>query len=467
MTKHIHFMGIGGSGASGVAAMASAAGFRVTGCDASADSPYSKYFKKYGVETQIGHSANHLIGVDTVVVSPALLFGEMTNPELTLAKTKNLQTWQEFLGKTLLSGKETMCVAGTHGKSTTTGLLALVLEAAGRDPSVMIGATVREWQANFRVGKGDLALVEADEFFNNFLSYSPHAIVLNNIEFDHPDFFKTEGEYWDSFANFVKQLVGDKVLVFNQDSVGIQKLFEALGEKVLSKLTLYGYTLGKPVIALENSTVADNIALTPTGTSFDVTNSALGISDHMIMKLSGLHNVSNALGVITLAKVYGIPLDIVSKVLGNFDGVGRRLELLSDKAGIMIYSDYGHHPTEISATLMGLRQKYPEAKLWCIAEPHSFSRTKALLADYKGVFNDADEVLIAPIFPARDTSDFGVSGADVVTVSGHTHAKYMSSFEEIVEVVGAAAKSGDVIVVMGAGKSYQLAEQVVAKLPKP
>lgn len=464
MTKHIHFMGIGGSGASGVAAIASAAGYKVTGCDANADSPYTKYFEKYDIQTATGHSVEHLADVDTVVVSPALLFDSTGTPELAAAKSKNLVTWQEFLGKTLLDGKETLCVAGTHGKSTTTGMLAQVLENAKLDPTVMIGATVPGWKANFRIGKSKLALIEADEFYDNFLNYSPEAIILNNIEFDHPDFFKSENDYWKSFGQFISRLVGDKVLVFNQDAIGIQRLFEQMGEKALAKLTLFGYTLGTPVIELENSLAASQVQLTETNTHFKVKSDVLGVSSKVELAVPGLHNVSNALGVITLAKLYGVPIEKTVSSLAKFKGVGRRLELLNASASISVYSDYGHHPTEIKATLAGLRQKHPDKKVWCVVEPHSYSRTKALLPDYNGVFADADEVIITPIFPARDSSDFGMSGKDVVAVSGHQSARYFDSFDKVVAELVRQVKSGDVIVVMGAGKSNQLAHDILTKL---
>src|SRR3989304_2759387 len=193
MKKRVHFIGIGGSGMSGVALIAKAQRYGVSGCDINIDTPYIKKIKDLQVPIFKGQDQKHLNGIDILAVTPAIFFQNADNPELKEGKKRKIvMTWQEFLGKYLQKGKKVVCIAGTHGKSTTTAMAALLFEKAGLDPRVMIGATVNEWGANYRVGKSDVFITEADEFFDNFLNYHPDVIILNNIEFDHPDYFKDE-----------------------------------------------------------------------------------------------------------------------------------------------------------------------------------------------------------------------------------------------------------------------------------
>lgn len=393
--KKIHFIGIGGSGISGVAYLAEKFGYSVSGCDLEEDTAYSKNILK-------GHSPSHLRNVDIVVASPALFFKEDETPEIAEAKSQNkLITWQEFLGKVLLKDKKQICIAGTHGKSTTTAMVGKLLIDAGMDPVVMVGAVVPEWGRNSRYGNGEYAVIEADEFNNNFLNYSPDIAVVNNIEFDHPDFFKSEEEVKESFSKFTSNLKGSKILITEKDSPG--KKFN--------------------------------------------------------LKILGEHNQKNANMVFKLGQILGIPEDKIIRSIESFNGIGRRMELISD-GDIKIYDDYAHHPTAIGATLKALRQKYPENKIWAIDEPHGFSRTKALLSQYKNIFNDADKVLIGPIYKARDKEDFGMSPQKIAEVSEHRNIKAFDSFPELLKVLLSEIKAGDIVLVMGAGKSYLWAREI-------
>lgn len=393
--KNIHFIGIGGSGISGVAYLAEKFGYIVTGCDKEENTAYGKNMLK-------GHSPSHIKDADIVVASPALFYNEEETPEVTEAKKQNkLMTWQEFLGKVLLKNKKMICIAGTHGKSTTTAMAGKLLIDAGMDPVVMVGATVPEWGRNSRYGEGEYAVVEADEFNNNFLNYYPEIAIINNIEFDHPDFFKNEDEVRESFEKFKANLVGPKILITEKDS--LHKKFN--------------------------------------------------------LKLLGEHNQKNANMVFKLGEVLGIPEDKIIKSIESFKGIGRRLELIAD-GDIKIYDDYAHHPTAIGATLKALREKYPKSKIWAIDEPHGYSRTKALISEYKNIFKDADKVLIGPIYKARDKETFGMSSQKIAEVSGHPDIKGFDSFSDILKVVVNEIKKGDVILVMGAGKSYLWAREI-------
>jgi UDP-N-acetylmuramate--alanine ligase len=421
MTMKLHFVGIGGSGISGVARLAEKLGFEVTGCDLEANSAYEKNILQ-------GHSASHVKDADLIIVSPALLYQNNNNSELIEARKQNkLITWQEFVGKTLSKNKKVICIAGTHGKSTTTAMAGKLLEDADFDPLVVIGANVQEWNGNYRFGKGEYFVIEADEFNNNFLNYSPEIIILNNIEFDHPDFFKSEEDVFDSFKKFVGKLSGQKILIYNADSVGVQKLLSMIDSSVL-RLVPYSFKHAKIDFRL---------------------------------KVPGVHNISNALGVVELGRVLGIKNELIKSSLENFSGISRRMELIADKNGIKVYDDYAHHPTAIAVTLEALRELYPDSRIWAIDEPHGFARTTKLVNFYKNVFTDADKVLIGPIFKARDTENFGMTPQIVAEKTEHSDAHGFDTFEEIKDIISKEIKTGDVILVMGAGKSYLWAREIV------
>ncbi|MFZ2202346.1 MAG: Mur ligase family protein, partial [Microgenomates group bacterium] len=382
MKKHIHFMGIGGSGMSAVALLAKHAGFEVSGCDLQESTPYLDKCKNAGIKLYVGHDKSHLKDIDIFAITAATFFQSQDQPEFIAGKKlKKMMQWQEFMAKYLHQGKEVISIAGTNGKSTTTALAALVLEEAGLDPSVMIGATMKKWGTNYRAGKSKYFAVESDEFFDNFLAYHPNIIILNNIEFDHPDFFKSFDHVLNTFKKFVGNLKGEKTLIFNQDDPGIKKLFTKLEKRRLSALNLIGYTLKtRPLIKVENSTRGLIKTTSPKGTVFEAINPNLKLKSRFNLILPGDYNVSNALGVITLAAMLGIKPQIMNSVFRNFEGIGRRLDKIGEtKNKIIVYDDYGHHPSAIKVTLEALKQRYPKQKIWTIIEPHGFSRTKATL----------------------------------------------------------------------------------------
>jgi len=417
----LHFVGIGGSGISGVAKLAEKMGYTVTGCDLEDNTAYAKNIFK-------GHDASHIINADLVIVSPAILFQDPQNPELVEAKNQSkLMTWQAFLGKYLSKNKKIICIAGTHGKSTTTAMAGKLLIDAGFDPLIVVGAKVPEWKGNSRFGNGDYFVVEADEFNDNFLNYNPAITILNNIEFDHPDYFESEKNVFESFEKFIGNLVGEKTLIVNWEDGGVQKL---------------------PPQTLESGNL---VKVGPT-------------KDDLNLKLMvpGKYNIRNAAMVWALGVQLGIKEGVVKKSLESFSGIGRRSELIFSENEIRIYDDYAHHPTAIAATLSGIREIHPSARIWAIDEPHGFARTNALSHLYKGAFDDADKVLIGPIFKARDSEDFGMTSQKVALATEHKDALPTDSFEEIKNILGKDLKKGDVVVVMGAGKSYLWAREIAA-----
>lgn len=442
-----HFMGIGGSGMSGAALLGLSFGYDIDGCDAAADTPYTAELENK-IPVFVGHSKDHITASDVLVVSPSILFQKPEPEELTVAS--KVMTWQAFLGKYLQSGKETISVCGTHGKSTTTSMLALVFEAAGLDPSVMVGAKVPAWGTNYRAGKGKLFIVEGDEFFENFLNYSPEVVILNNIEFDHPDFFNSEENIIQSFTKHISSLHGKKAIVVNKDAT---KAYD-LAQKIGNGLRIISYsTKDTSADFFGKINKADSA-----GTSFAVN------GKNYFLKIPGEFNVSNALGVIAAASIYSVKPQIVIDSLAKFAGIGRRLELIAEKNEVVVYDDYAHHPTAIRETLKALRQKYPDAKIHAVVEPHSYSRTSALLPLYEHSFDFSDDVIIAPIFKARDTKKFGISEASIVRTANHNNITSILSFDGIVKKLKHSVKKGDVVVVMGAGNSYKLARQIANEL---
>jgi len=448
----VHFMGIGGSGLSAVAGIAHEYGYEVDGCDVDIDSPY--IFKlKNKVSIKKGHSPDHLVNRDLLVVSPAVYF--KYPPESEIVGFANKLTWQEFLGKYLQQDKEVIAVSGTHGKSTTSAFLALVFEKAGFYPSAMVGAKLYEWGENYKAGKGKIFVTEADEFYDNFLNYSPEAIILNNIEFDHPDYFSSIRKVIESFKKHVLSLRGKKILVFNNNSPGVRKLLKGVNF-MHEGIRAYSYSVGK------NS--ADFRAFitgrSSKGTSFVVHWKGFNDKEEFFTNLCGDYNISNIMGVIALSTIYGIKPSIIRKVLDSFIGISRRLELLGEKRGIFVYDDYAHHPTAIKKTISALKQKHPMSRLYVVVEPHSFSRVKRLLKGYAQAFRDAYCVVIAPIFKGRDKEDYGMSEEKLAKVVVNDRVWYSYDFKEIAARLAKELKKHDVVVVMGAGKSSELARVI-------
>lgn len=460
-------MGIGGAGMSAVALLAKNAGFEVSGCDLQESTPYLDKCKKAGIKLYVGHNESHLKGIDIFTITAAAFFQSQDQPEFIKGqKSGKMMQWQEFMDKYLHPGKRVISIAGTNGKSTTTALVSLVLEEAGLDPSVMIGATVKKWGVNYRAGKGKYFVAESDEFFDNFLAYHPDVVILNNVEFDHPDFFKSFDDVINSFSKFISNMTGSKTLIFNQDDPGIKTLFEKLGKKHLGTLNLIGYTLKmKPLIPTPNSTRGTITEQDVSGTVFEASNKTLNLNSEFHLTLPGDYNVSNSLGVITLAAILDIKPKTVNLVLSSFEGIGRRLDKIGEtKDNIIVYEDYGHHPSAIKVTLEALKQRYPRQKIWAVIEAHGFSRTKATLPLYEDAFTGADEVIIAPIFRSRDQEDFGVSGQSIVDVAAHEKIQYIDSFEKIVQYVKENIPNKTVLAIFGAGNSYYLVRDIFKSL---
>ena len=452
-------MGIGGSGMSAVAGIAQEMGYKVDGCDINLTSPYLAQIKDK-IRIKKGHSPAHVNVEDILVVSPAVYY--KYPPEAELAKNKNPITWEKFLGTYLHKGKEVIAVSGTHGKSTTTALLSLVFEAAGFDPTVMVGAKVREWEKNYRVGRSNIFITEADEFYENFLNYTPEAIILTNVELDHPEYFKKLGWLTNSFKKHVRSLVGKKILVANGDDLAVRKVVGAMAKQKLG-IETYTYTI-LPAKGKHEDFRAKILSRSPEGAKFKVFFKSTGETEEFSTKLVGDFNVSNVMAVIALSSLYSIKPAVITKVLKNFTGIGRRMELVGEKNGVFVYDDYAHHPTAIRETIKAVKQKHPISRIFAVVEPHSYSRVAKLLKGYTEAFSEAYSVIIAPIFKARDTENYGMSEEKLVGLIKNDRVNTYDSFDKIAEVLPKELKKNDVVLVMGAGKSSDLAKMIIRAL---
>lgn len=409
----VHFMGIGGSGMSAAAKIARAYGYEVSGCDL-----------KTG-----GHDAKHLDGVDILAVTPAVFFQSSQHSELKTAQRRGIvMTWQEFMGKYLHKDKQVICVAGAHGKSTTTALTGLLLEAAGLDPTVELGATVPAWNANFRIGRGKYFVSEADEYYHNFLNYHPQIIILTMIEMDHPEYFQTFDKILDAYKQFVKLLPPNGTLIYNSSDSGVSQLIKSLEPKTYN---LIPYSIRD-------------------------------FPSDLTLLVLGNHNRENAAAIIKLAEVLKIDHELTNQVLTNFSGIGRRLELLGQKRGIYVYDDYANHPTSYAATLQALREKYPEKRIWAVIEPHTFSRPKATLPGYPAAFKLAHQVIISKIFASRETDPGDFTGQNIA--DSLKNSLYIPEFPDIAAYLKLHSLPGDVILVMGSGDSSKLTNIILQEL---
>jgi UDP-N-acetylmuramate--alanine ligase len=459
--ERIHVIGIAGSGAAGAAVLLKAAGADVDGCDADGPSPYTAALDTAGIAWVTGHDPTHLDGVDRVAITPALR-AVPGHAELSQAIQRGMPvvTWQALLGELMAApGRIGLGVTGTHGKSTTTALLGHLLIEAGLDPTVEVGALIGAWGASIRVGAGAPFLVEADEFGDNFLNYRPAAAIVTNIEMDHPDFFADAAAVMDSFERFVRgmephEAVGGRLLVTCVQDPGANELVGRLAGWD-GRVVRYGSG---------GDVVATDVELASAGTSFSL------FDRRWEMSLAGHHNVLNATAALVLAIELGAELDRLEIALRTFAGAGRRMELIADTARVTIYDDYGHHPTEIRAALAAARQKLgPDRRLWAVFEPHMYSRTALLMDQFATAFADADEVVIADIFPSRDTPEAIAATsaealADAVERTSGVPTIATGDADETTAYVADHLGAGDAVLVMGAGRSYRIARGLADRL---
>jgi UDP-N-acetylmuramate--alanine ligase len=453
IVRRIHFVGIGGIGLSAIARVLQQEGYRISGSDAR-QTPLTAELAEQGMVVHEGHRAENVTGADLVVVSSAV---PENNPELVAAREAGIPVVKraDILGE-MMADKVGIAVAGTHGKTTTSALVAFVLTELGLDPTFIIGGIMQNLGTNARRGQGPHFVIEADEYDHTFLGLRPKLAVVTVIEMDHPDCFADIAEITQAFGQFVGLLPdgGTAIGCADQPRV-LQLLQQAVAERPIDVIT-YGLRQG--------AWQAQGIQRNEWGGSDFTAFHGGQVVGPCRLRLPGLHNVSNALAVLAVAHRLGLNLDAVLAVLPHFEGVRRRFELKGEARGVVVIDDYAHHPTEIQATLSAARRRYSGRPLWVFFQPHTYSRTRALLNEFATSFDIADHVLIAEIYAARETDNLGLSAQDLVQLIRHRDVRYVGTLQEASDYLGAALRSGDVLLTLGAGDGYVVGETVLRTL---
>jgi UDP-N-acetylmuramate--alanine ligase len=452
----VHLMGIGGFGINPIARVMHELGYVVTGCDA-AESPLIVPLREAGVPVRIGHQAAHIdeIGPDALVISSAV---PADNPEVQAAAKQGIPVFKRSdILCALMRDRTGIAVAGTHGKTTTTAMLAWTLAECGLDPTFIVGGVMKDLGANARAGRGQPFVIEADEYDRMFMGLCPAVEVITTIEMDHPDMFSSLADVHELFIAFVGLLPPDGLLVAGYDDPQARKIAVSRREMLGQPTITYGLTGGDWSAAEVTPSPAG-------GVEFTVMRGGQAAS-RASLRLPGLHNIQNALAAVAVADYLGLPLDRIVEALGRFSGVGRRFEVRGEAQGITVIDDYGHHPTEIRATLAAARMRYGGRPVWAVWQPHTFSRTRSLLDDFAACFVDADHVIITDVYRSRDTQTFGVGPGDVVArMSYHPDAGHMATLDEVVAHLATNVHPGDVVIVLSAGDATRVCDDLLQML---
>ena len=448
--KNIHMIGIGGVSMSGIAAILNNFGFNVTGSDA-ADSDTLKELSDKGIKVSVGHDLNSIASSDVVVYSAAI---KEDDPEMLEAKKLNIPTIEraDFLGALTRCYEDTICISGTHGKTTTTSMISLCFIEALKDPSIQVGAVLKDLNGNYRVGNSEHFIIEACEYVESFLKFSPKAEIILNIDNDHLDYFKTFENIKNSFHKYVKLLPENGILVLNGDDINCLELQKSSKAKTVT----YGIT-NKNTDFFAVNIVFDNDGFA----EFDVYSNN-EFYERIKLNVPGMHNVLNSLACIALCNEYGIDKTTIKSVLSKFTGANRRFEFKGKINGASIYDDYGHHPTEIIATAKSLMNKKYN-KSWVVFQPHTYSRTKTLLDDFAKALLNFDNIIILDIYAAREKNTYGISSEDLAKKiqSLGKDAKYIPEFEECVNYLKSNVKPNDIIMTLGAGTVTKIGPMLV------
>ncbi|MCD6194850.1 UDP-N-acetylmuramate--L-alanine ligase [bacterium] len=446
--KHIHFVGIKGVGVSGLALIAKHRGFKVTGSDVEESFISDEALKKAKIPVE-KFSAQNIKGVDLIIHSVA--YNE-TNPEIAAAKKKKIPlfTYPQALGL-FMQNYTGIGVTGAHGKTTTSALISYILVRARMDPNFIVGAPIPQLGSNSRYGKSKLFVVEADDYRYAFLNYarSLKYTVITNIDWDHPDCYPSLKRMIEVYAEFVTSLPKKSLLLVYGEDKNIKRLLKQIKRKDL-KIRTYGFNKTNDYVILK-------VAEKENQTRFSISTQNCSLGNFEI-SIPGEHNVLNSTAAIIICQELGLSADKIAKPLKEFKGAKRRFEIKEEKNGVLVIDDYAHHPAEIKATLKAARKFYPQRKIWAVFQPHTFSRTKALLSEFAKAFRDADSVVICDIFASareKDTGEVSATHLAKLAQKHHPCVKYIGSTQKVVEFLKKNTKPKDIVITLGAGDVYK------------
>jgi len=452
--QHIHFVGIGGIGMSGIAEVLANLGFRVSGSDQK-KSEVTDRLEALGVEVTEGHAAENVGDAHVVVRSTAV---RDDNPEITEARRQSIPVIPraEMLAELMRMKPYTVAVAGSHGKTTTTSMVATVLGTAGLDPTFVVGGIVRSYRSNARLGKSELMVVEADESDRSFLMLTPMIAVVTNIDREHMDYYHDMEDVRKCFADFVNKVpfYGAAVLCLDDPHV------QAVIPKVERRRITYGMSAQADISAHE-ITYDQSF-----GSSFTVWR-GIDVLGRVNLRVPGKHNVYNSLGAIAVGLELDVPFEKIAEALGEFTGADRRFQFKGDEKGITVVDDYGHHPTEIKATLSAARIGAPNRRIVVLFQPHRYTRTNDLMDEFASAFNNADVLMVTDIYAASETPIEGVN-AEILTGRiksyGHKNAEYIGDLGGSAEKLADIVREGDLVITLGAGSVHRAGDQLLALL---
>ena len=451
----MHFIGIGGSGLSAIALVLLERGVQVSGSDRQL-SPQARRLQGLGAQIFLGHAAGNIAGADLVVRSSAI--GD-DNVEVQAARAAGIPVLKRagFLGQ-VMQGQTCIAVAGAHGKTTTTAMIAWMLTTLGQDPSYIIGGDALNLGRNAHAGQGAYFVIEADEYDRMFLGLNPSLAIVTNIEHDHPDCYPTPEDFYQAFARFADRLQPGGVLLACADNADARRLLEeaARSGKITQAYSMYA----------QSGYQARNWRPNPQGgftfEAFRPDGSRIG---EAALQLPGLHNVSNALAALAAADLLGLEVGAALAALVQFQGTGRRFQLRGEARGVQFFDDYAHHPTEIRATLAAARARFPGGGLWAVWQPHTYSRTRTLQSEYLSAFADADHVIVTDVYAAREPApEDGFSARQLAQQIQAPEVFFAATLESAGELLLERVRPGDIVLVLSAGDADQISGQVLQGL---
>lgn len=455
LPQHVHLIGIGGAGLSAIARVLAMRGHRVTGSDLTA-SPITRALNDLGIVTCVGHAAEHVTGAELVVASSAI---PDDNPELVAAWAAGIPVLRrQGLMPRLMAGSTAVAVAGTHGKTTTASMLAVILERLGWSPSFIVGGVVVDLGTNAGAGRGPHFVIEADEYDGMFLGLSPQVAVVTNVEMDHPDVYPNLGAVRRAFGQFLERVAPDGAIIACGDSVEVRRLLAERGPGGARAVT-YGLGAGNDYQLCAVQPTAEG------GIRFRVARDSEEWGA-FCLSVPGAHNALNATAALVAVELLGVGRREAGEVLEGFQGALRRFEVKGERGGITVIDDYAHHPTEIRATLSAAKGRYGGCRIWAVWEPHTYSRIAALQDEFGACFGDADHVIVTDVYAARSGERATIQPETIVAAIDHPSAHYVGSHEQVIGYLLDRLERGDVLLTLGAGDGYRIGEGLLARLAR-